>query len=88
VDRTFSEAMSMPIIVAPNKPVADKISSLFFLQLGFNLSNLLTDTLESSSILIYLSKCMSLYTQNEDRMPLRLNDRFKVCENRAAGVVS
>jgi hypothetical protein len=79
VDRTFSEAISMPISVAPNKPVADKISSLFFLQLGFNLSNLLTDTLESSSILIYLSKCMSLYTQNEDRMPLRLNDRFKVC---------
>jgi hypothetical protein len=45
-----------------------------FVLLGFNLSNGVTDTLESSSILIYFSKHMSLYTQKVGRMPLRLND--------------
>jgi hypothetical protein len=34
-----------------------------FVQLGFNLSNGVTDTLESSSILIYLKTHMGLYTQ-------------------------
>jgi hypothetical protein len=41
--------------------------------LAFNLNNGVTDTLESSTILIYFSKHMSLYTQKVSRMPLRLN---------------
>jgi hypothetical protein len=40
-----------------------------FVQLGFNFSNRVTDTLESSSILIYFSKHMSLYTRSVGRMP-------------------
>ncbi len=43
------------------------------MQLGFNLSNGVTDTLESSSILMYFSKHMDLYTWNVGRMPKRLN---------------
>jgi hypothetical protein len=35
----------------------------YFVQLGFNLSNGVPDTLESSTILIYLETRMSLYTQ-------------------------
>ncbi len=34
----------------------------FFVQLGFNLSNGVTDTLDSSSILMYSKLHMSLYT--------------------------
>jgi hypothetical protein len=34
-----------------------------FVQLAFNLSNGVTNTLESSSILIYLETHMGLYTQ-------------------------
>jgi hypothetical protein len=34
-----------------------------FVQLGFNLSNRVTDTLESSSTLIYLKLLIGLYTQ-------------------------
>ncbi len=33
------------------------------MQLGFNLSNGVTDTLETSTILIYSDEYMSLYTQ-------------------------
>ncbi len=40
-----------------------------FVLSAFNLSNGVTDTLESSSVLIYFSKHMSLYTQNVGRMP-------------------
>jgi hypothetical protein len=36
---------------------------LFLLQLPFNLSNGVTDTLESSSVLIYLETHKGLYTQ-------------------------
>jgi hypothetical protein len=32
--------------------------------IGLNLSNGVTDTLESSSILIYFQACKSVYTQN------------------------
>jgi hypothetical protein len=35
---------------------------IFFVQLGFNLSNGVTDTLESSSVLIYLQTHMGLYS--------------------------
>ncbi len=42
---------------------------LDFVQLGFSLSNGVTDTLEFSSILIYSKKYMSLYTQGIGRMP-------------------
>jgi hypothetical protein len=45
----------------------------YFMQLGFNLSNKVTDTLESSSVLMYLSKHMGLYTWRVGRMPQRLN---------------
>jgi hypothetical protein len=38
-------------------------------QLAFNLSNGITDTLGSSTILIYFSKHVSLYTQRFDRRP-------------------
>jgi hypothetical protein len=38
-----------------------------FVQLGYNLSKGVTDTLESSAILIYLESHMGLYTQNEAR---------------------
>ncbi len=37
---------------------------LAFVQLGFDLSYGVPDTLESSSILIYLETHMGLYTQN------------------------
>ncbi len=40
-----------------------------FMQLGFNLSNGVTNTLESSSILIYLEICKSIYTQQSGEMP-------------------
>ncbi len=36
---------------------------LSFVQLGFNLINRVTDTLESSSILIYLIHVKGIYTQ-------------------------
>jgi len=37
------------------------------MQLGFNLSNRVTDTLESSSILIYFETHMGSFTQNRAR---------------------
>jgi hypothetical protein len=40
-----------------------------FMQLGFNLSNGATDTLESSTILIYSDEHISLYTQGLGRTP-------------------
>ncbi len=43
--------------------------ALVFMQLAFNLSNRVTDTLESNTILIYSDEHMSLYTQNLGRMP-------------------
>jgi len=39
------------------------------MQLALNLSIRVTDTLESSKILLYSEVRMSLYTQNLDRMP-------------------
>ncbi len=47
---------------------------LFFMQLAFNLSNRVTDTLESSKILIYSEKHVSLNTQSLGKMPKPLND--------------
>ncbi len=55
---------------------------------GLKLNNGVTDTLESSSVLIYFSKCMSLYTQNVGRTPQRFKDWFKVDEKGAGGVVN
>ncbi len=48
-----------------NNPKVWRIGKMdtIFVQLGFNLSNGVTDTLESSSILIYLKLHMGLYTQ-------------------------
>jgi hypothetical protein len=40
-----------------------------FVRLGFNLSNEVTDTLESSTMLINLETRMSLYTQKCGKMP-------------------
>ncbi len=57
------------------------------MQLGFNLSNRVSDTLESSSILIYFRKHMGLYTQNVGRMPQRLNGWVKEDQRVVAGVV-
>jgi hypothetical protein len=39
------------------------------MQFGFNLSNRVTDTLESSLLLIYLETFKSLYTQKCSDMP-------------------
>ncbi len=54
--------------------------SHFFLQLAFNLSNGVTDTLEFSSILFYSKLNMSLYTQMVGKMPHRLNGWLKIYE--------
>jgi hypothetical protein len=43
----------------------------FFVQLGFNLSNGVTDTLESSTILIYLQTRKSIYTRKEILIKLK-----------------
>jgi hypothetical protein len=59
-----------------------------FMELAFDLSNRVTDSLESCSIPIYFSKHMSLYTQNEGRMPQCLNHRLKVNEMGEAEVVN
>ncbi len=56
----------------------------YFMQLGFNLSNGVTDTLESSSILIYSDQYMSLFTQSLGGMPKWLNGWLKVMEQGAA----
>jgi hypothetical protein len=37
-----------------------------FVQLGFSMSNGVTDTLEPNSILIYFQTCLSIYTQKGD----------------------
>jgi hypothetical protein len=39
-----------------------------FVQLTFNLSNRVTDTLESKTVLLYSRKHVHLYTQNVGRM--------------------
>ncbi len=43
--------------------IDDSRSINYFLQLGLNLSNGVTDTLESSTILIYLIQLKGIYTQ-------------------------
>jgi len=43
--------------------VSNLLIIIIFVQLGFNLSNRVTDTLESSTILIYMETRMSLYAQ-------------------------
>ena len=45
------------------------ISNKKIVQFAFNLSNRVTDTLESSTILIYSEEHMGLYTQNLGRTP-------------------
>ncbi len=57
-------------------------------QLGCNLRKGVTDTLESSSILIYFSKHVGLYIQKVGRMPQRLNGWLKVAEQGVEGVVN
>jgi hypothetical protein len=52
-----------------------------FMQLAFNLSNRVTDTLESSTILIYSKSHMTSYTQMVGRMPRWLNGWLKVNES-------
>ncbi len=51
------------------------------MQLAYNLSKGVTDTLESSLILIYSRKHMSFYTQSVGRMPRWLNSWLKVDES-------
>jgi hypothetical protein len=46
-----------------------KITRKYFCAVGFNLNNGVTDTLESSTILIYSDERMSLYTQSLGSMP-------------------
>jgi hypothetical protein len=64
-----------PVIPEAALEVSGKISDLilqpleFFVQLAFNLSSGVTDTLESSTILIYSKSHVSLYTQMVRRMP-------------------
>jgi hypothetical protein len=52
-----------------------------FVQLAFNLSNGVTDTLESSTVLLYLKSCTVLYTQMVGRLPYWLNGWLKVDES-------
>ncbi len=61
---------------------------MYFRAIGFNLSNGVTDALESSTILIYSDKHMSLYTQGLGRMPKQLKGWLKVIERGAAGFVN
>jgi hypothetical protein len=51
------------------------------MQLAFNLSNGVIETLESSTILIYSRKHMSLCTQSAGRMPHWLNGLLKLNES-------
>ncbi len=44
-------------------PLSHPSKGYFFMQLGFNMSNGITDTLESNSILIYLVHVKGIYTQ-------------------------
>jgi hypothetical protein len=56
-------------------------------QLGFNLSNRGTDTLDFSSILIYLETSISSYTQMVARCSIDLMDdltEIKMCQDLAA----
>ncbi len=50
--------------------------------------NGVTDTLDSSKILNYLSKHVSLYTQSVGRTPHWLNGWLRVNENPGAGTVN
>jgi hypothetical protein len=43
------------------------------MQLGFNLSNIVTDTLESSSILIYLIQVAGIYTRKDTLIKTRVS---------------
>jgi len=43
----------------------ERVNFNFFVQLGFNLNNRVTDTLESSATQIYSDEHMSLYTQKD-----------------------
>ncbi len=56
----------------------------YFMQLGFNSSNGVTDTIETSSILIYSDEHMSLFTQSLGGMLKWLNGWLKVMEWGAA----
>jgi len=47
----------------PNLTLHQESIGAIFVLLGFNLSNIETDTLESTSILIYFQTHMGLYTQ-------------------------
>ncbi len=51
------------------------------MQLAFNLNNRVTDTFQSSSVLIYSKKRMSLYAQSVARMPRWSNGWLKVDES-------
>ena len=64
------------------------LASSILVQLAFNLSNGVTDTLEPRTILIYFNKHMSLYTQKVGRMPQIINVLLKVDEQGAVGAVN
>ncbi len=49
-----------------------QVEQPIFMQLGFNLSNGVTDTLESSSILIYLIQETGIYTQMDTLIKRRV----------------
>ncbi len=49
--------------------------------MGFNLSNLVTDTFESSSIQIYLETRKSIYTQQWGEMPFLIKKVIKMVAN-------
>jgi hypothetical protein len=52
----------------------------YFVQLGFNLSNGVTDTLESSSMPIYLIQMKSNYTQKDS-----INSNWYIIKRKARG---
>jgi hypothetical protein len=56
------------IVFIVQAPDANYFMSIF-MQLGFNLSNGVTDALESSTILIYSEEHKSFYTRYLGRMP-------------------
>ncbi len=59
----FSGTVQSVYVRHPNKFLTNGENFECFMQLGFNLNNGVTDTLESSSILIYLKSQMGLNTQ-------------------------
>ncbi len=68
--------------------LSNPLIKIFFMQLAFNLSNGVTDTLESSTILLNPRKHMGLYTQNVDRTPHLLNVWLKVNKKGEAGTMN